>query len=55
MYSTDPCYWQQTPVKPVRLWPYVLAGMIVGLLLWAYCEPIPAHTKAESPMVYQVP
>lgn len=55
MYTNDPVYWQQqTPVKPVRLWPYVLAGMVVAALLLASLDPIPEHTHPE-PMVYQVP
>lgn len=37
-----------------RLWPYVLAGMVVAALLRAYLDPIPEHTHPE-PMVYQVP
>ena len=35
------------PGKPVRLWPYVLAGIIVAMLLWAYFEPITYHTTIE--------
>ena len=35
------------PGKPARLWPYVLAGMLVALFLWAYFEPIPHHTTLE--------
>lgn len=42
------------PGTPVRLWPYVLAGMLCAVALWAYLEPIPAHTTPE-PMVIQVP
>lgn len=31
-----------------RLWPYVLAGMLVALCLWASFEPIPHQlTNAE--------
>ena len=39
---------------PPRLWPWVLAGMVVAALVWAYNEPIPEHTHPE-PMVMQVP
>lgn len=35
------------PGKPARLWPYVLAGLICAMLLWAYFEPIPEHTTLE--------
>lgn len=35
------------PGKPVRLWPWVLAGLICAMLLWAYFEPIPEHTTLE--------
>ncbi len=53
MYN-DPIYPTFIPVKPVRLWPYVLAGMLCALALWAYLEPIPEHSRPE-PMVIQVP
>lgn len=49
MYSNDPNYPDFKPVKPVRLWPYVLAGLIVAALLLAYLDPIPTYTKPEQP------
>lgn len=51
MYSNDPVYPDFAPVKEVRIWPWVLLGLIVALLLWAYLEPIPAHTKIEQPLL----
>ena len=54
MYINDPVYPKYKPVKPARLWPYVLVGMLCALLLWAYFEPIPHLSKME-PMVMQVP
>lgn len=51
MYSNDPNYPEFTPVKKVRLWPYVVSGLIVAMLLWAYFEPMPAHTPAEQPTI----
>lgn len=47
MYRNDPVYPDFTPVKPARLWPYVLVGLILALCLWAYFEPIPYHTTLE--------
>lgn len=47
MYSNDPVYPEFKPVKKVRLWPWVVAGLLVALLLLAYLEPIPAHTKVR--------
>lgn len=46
MYANDPVY-PKHKVRAVRLWPYVLAGLICGLLLLAYLEPIPEPTKPE--------
>jgi hypothetical protein len=48
MYSNDPIYSDYKPVKQVRLWPYVLAGLLVALCLWAYFEPIPEHTTSTT-------
>lgn len=47
MHSNDPVYPKFMPVKKVRLWSYVLVGMIMAALLLAYLEPIPEHTKLE--------
>lgn len=47
MYNDDPNYPEFTPVKKVRLWPYVVAGLIAAALLLAYLDPIPEHTKPE--------
>lgn len=49
MYNNDLVYPDFKPVKKVRLWPNVLLGLTVALLLWAYLEPMPAHTKMEQP------
>lgn len=48
MYSNDPIYWQQKPVKPVRLWPYVLAGLLLALAVWGYYCPVPTLELNES-------
>ncbi len=47
MYSNDPIYPDFKPVKPVRFWPYVLAGLLCALAIWAYLEPMPEHTPMD--------
>ncbi len=37
---------ERRPPLP-RLWPYVLAGVVTAILLWAYLEPVPEHTPVE--------
>lgn len=36
---------------PVRLWPWVLGGVLLGVLggfvLWAYLEPMPEYVTPE--------
>jgi len=48
MYSNDPIYQKQTPVRSVRLWPWVLAGLILAVCLWAYFEPMPEFTTVTT-------
>ena len=43
----DPNDRRPTQPEPTRLWPWVLALLIVTLCLWAYLEPIPYHTHLE--------
>ncbi|MHB1098136.1 MAG: hypothetical protein ACYCZR_01150, partial [Burkholderiales bacterium] len=51
MYRHDPIYPDRKPVTPVRLWLWVLNGVLAAVLLWAYLEPIPAPTNHESVQV----
>lgn len=51
MYSNDPCYWQSKPVRQVRLWPYVLAGLILALALWDYAYPVPTLDPVEPQII----
>lgn len=45
MYHTDPlCHCR---VRCVRLWPWVLSGLIVAGGLWLYLTPIPSRPTVE--------
>lgn len=51
MYSHDPAYLDYKPAKEVRLWPWVIAGLVVALCLWAYWEPNPTMPPMERPFI----
>lgn len=44
----DPNDRRPTQPEPARLWPYVVAGLLMALTAWAYLEPIPTHTRPDA-------
>lgn len=44
-YATDHAMQRARPLP--RLWPWVLAGLVLSLSTWAYLEPMPSFTTLQ--------